>query len=201
VETKCYMAGLLGAALLLGVGCASIEVHTDWDREADFSQFETWSYAPKPQKTTGVAALDDDTLFTNRVREAVSRVLQANGFPQVDAGRDKPDFLVAFFPVVEDKTSVSTVNDYYGYGGGGAAYGYHGGWGYGPGGFGSHTVVDHYQEGTLVVDVVRGSDGDLVWRGSATARLSDKSTPEKETALVNEAVEKIFEHFPPGKKK
>ena len=44
-------------------------------------------------------------------------------------------------------------------------------------------------------------DGREVVRGSATARLRDKSTPEKETALVNEAVAKIFEHFPPGKKK
>jgi hypothetical protein len=181
-------------------GCSSINVQTDWDRGADFSQLRTWSFAPEPQKETGVAAIDVDTLFTNRVRAAVSRVLPANGYTEVDGASEgvTPDFHVTFFPVVEDKTSVSTINDHYGHGYAGPHYGYHGGWGYGPGGFGTQTVVDQYQEGTLVIDIMKSGRGELIWRGSGTARLKGSTSPEKQTALVNKAVEQIFAGFPPG---
>jgi hypothetical protein len=126
------------------------------------------------------------------VRRAVETQLIARGYPKVEA--EVSDFRVAFFIVVEDKTSVTTINNYYGYGG---RYPYGGGWGYGPGGASSQTVVDQYQEGSLILDVVRSDGNVLVWRGSATTRLSKKTNPEKADKTVNEAVSELLAAFPP----
>lgn len=39
---------------------------------------------------------------------------------------------------------------------------------------------------------------DLIWRGSAKAELDSTMTPEKAQKLINEAVQRILENFPPA---
>jgi hypothetical protein len=57
--------------------------------------------------------------------------------------------------------------------------GFGGGWGwrrFGGGGFGeATTTTDTYKVGTLVVDLFDANSKKLVWRGSASDTLSDKS--------------------------
>jgi len=121
----------------VSAGCSTIDVKSDWDPEVDFTKFHTWSYGPDPMKPQGTPMLDDDGLLDQRVRAAIEQVLPGQGLARDDSN---PDVRVAFFLVVEDKVDVTTINNSYGYGPGWSArYGYHGGWGYGPGGFGSQT--------------------------------------------------------------
>ena len=182
----------------VATGCASIQVDSDWDPEFDFTRVSTWNYGPDPMKPQGTPILDDDGLLDKRVRKAIEKVLPGRGLTRDETG---PDLKVSFFLVVEDKVDVTTINNSYGYGPGwGTRYGYHGGWGYGPGGFGSQTVVDQYKQGTLIIDisVEHGEGPKLVWRGSGSARLSDKQrTPQESEARALEAVTKIFENYPP----
>ena len=57
------------------------------------------------------------------------------------------------------------------------------------------TYVEHYTEGTLVVDMFDTKTKKLIWRGSASDVLSGK--PEKDEKKLDKAVSKMFERFPP----
>jgi hypothetical protein len=41
---------------------------------------------------------------------------------------------------------------------------------------------------------------ELVWRGTATATVSDNPTPEQQEAKITAAVQKILSRFPPNRK-
>jgi hypothetical protein len=178
---------------LLSLGCApSMKIAADWDPDVDFAPLGSWAYNETPMKPQGLPSLDDDTLLANRVKSAIEGQMASKGYRQTD--RAQADFLVTFFLVVEDKVKVSTINNHYGYGPG-WGYGYYGGGAYGS----STTTVDQYKQGTLVVDISRGDENSLIWRGSASTRLSKKTTPEKSQARANEAVMGILRRFPPPK--
>ncbi|HWF46702.1 MAG TPA: DUF4136 domain-containing protein, partial [Bryobacteraceae bacterium] len=60
-------------------------------------------------------------------------------------------------------------------------------------------TTENYKVGTLVVDLFDASNKQLIWRGSASDTLSDKS--EKNIKNLDKGVQKMFDHFPPGEKK
>jgi len=81
-----------------------------------------------------------------------------------------------------------------------------GGWGWrrwGGGfddGFGTSTTTEEtYKVGTLVVDLFDTNTKKLIWRGSASDTLSDKS--DKNIKKFSTAVQRMFGHFPPEVKK
>jgi hypothetical protein len=183
--------GSLLAVCVIGLGaCSSMKIQSDWDPEVNLAGAQTWSWADVSQKETGNPVIDNDDIFAGRVRSAVERELAAKGLRKLSMDADSyGDIQLAFFLTVDDKMSVTTMNNHYGYGRG---------YGYGYGGYGgSQTVVDQYQQGTLVLDISQEDGTRLVWRGSASARLSEKTTPEKSQKRINEAVSKILERFPP----
>ena len=55
------------------------------------------------------------------------------------------------------------------------------------------------RSGTLVVDLFDANTKKLVWRGSSSDALSDKS--DKNIKNLDKGVEKMFDHFPPGGRK
>jgi hypothetical protein len=68
------------------------------------------------------------------------------------------------------------------------------------GGFGNATTTtETYKVGTLVVDLFDAQSKELVFRGSSSDTLSDKS--DKNIKNLNKGVEKMFKHFPPEAKK
>jgi len=79
--------------------------------------------------------------------------------------------------------------------------GFGGGWRWrGMGVFGdSTTTVENYKVGTLVVDLFDANNKKLIWRGSASDTLSDKS--DKNIKSLDKGVQKMFRHFPPQAKK
>ena len=94
---------------------------------------------------------------------------------------------------VESTQDQQTLNTFYD--------GFGGGWRWrGFGGFGdSTTTVDTYKVGTLVVDLFDAGTKKLIWRGSASDTLSDKS--DKNIKTLDKAVQKMFDRFPPSPKK
>ena len=172
-------------------GCKTIDVNSDWDPAYDFGRLQTWKWSEESQMPTGNQTFDSDGLLSRRVQVAVAQNLAARGY--VETETSQADFEVAWFFTVEDRTDVTTVNDYHGYGG--ARYGWYGG-GYST----SHTMVDNYKQGTLIIDVKAGEPEQLVWRGSGTARLKEKNDPATAQARANEAVASILAQFPPPTK-
>jgi hypothetical protein len=81
-------------------------------------------------------------------------------------------------------------------------YGYGPGWGWGGGGMGmgsSTTTVRTYEEGTIIVDIYRADDKQLVWRGTVTGTISDD--PKKNEKNIVKGIAKLFEKYPPAPRK
>ena len=61
-----------------------------------------------------------------------------------------------------------------------------------------YMTADGYMPGTLVVDVVDGESGELIWRGWADRALAfAPEDPEELPAFIDDTVRKIMRTFPP----
>jgi hypothetical protein len=170
----------IAIALLFATASFAQQVKTDYDRSADFNQYETYSW----QKVQ-----TQNPLWVDRIKAAVNSALEAKGWTQVESGGDVS--IVA----MEMTQSHQTLNTYYDNFGGG--WGWRGGFG---DGFGDATTTEStYKVGTLVVDLFDSNTKKLIWRGSASDTLSDKS--DKNIKNLNKGVEKLFDRFPPDAKK
>jgi hypothetical protein len=166
----------LGLALLFATASFAQQVKTDYDRGIDFSHYKTYSW----QKVQ-----TPDALWVDRIKEAVDSALAAKGWTQVESGGE-----VAIVAIEMTKNQQSLNTFYNGFGGG---------WRWG-GGFGdATTTVDNYKVGTLVVDLFDANTKKVIWRGSSSDTLSDKS--DKNIKNLDKGVQKMFDHFPPDAKK
>lgn len=165
--------------ILFATASIAQQVKNDYDRSADFNQFKTYSWERVEVQ---------NTLWVDRIKTAVNAALTAKGWTPVESGGDVS--IVA----MEMSQNHRTLNTFYdGFGGG---WGWRGGFG---GGFGdATTTVDNYKVGTLVVDLFVSNTKKLLWRGSASDTISDKS--DKNIKNLDKGVEKMFDHFPPGTK-
>jgi hypothetical protein len=174
----------MGIALLAATSSFAQQVKTDYDRDADFNQYNTYSW----QKVQ-----TQNPLWVDRIKAAVNSALEAKGWMQVESGGD------ISIMAMEMTRSHQTLNTYYDNFGGG--WGWRGGYGGGFGdGFGDSTTTEStYRVGTLVVDLFDSTTKKLIWRGSASDTLSDKS--DKNIKNLDKGVEKMFDRFPPDPKK
>ena len=168
---------LLGALI---TACSSINVSSDFDRQANFASYKTYAFTKEAQE------LPINDLNRKRVIDAVSKELAAKGFTQ----SDQPDVLIELVVATQEKQSATTTSSpgYYG-------SGYRYGWG---GGFSTTTInIENYTEGTLFVDMIDASKKQLVWQGRAVATLDPESKTERREARINDAVKQIFTKYPP----
>jgi uncharacterized protein DUF4136 len=174
---------LIGTVILFATTSSAQQVKTDYDRNANFAQYKTYSWEKVKTK---------DLLDVDRIKSAVNATLGAKGWTQVPSGGDVS--IIA----IEMTQSQQTLNTFYdGYGGGWGWRGFGGG---GLGGFGdATTTTETYQVGTLVVDLFDTKTKQLLWRGSSSDTLSNNSN--KNIQNLNKGVEKMFNKFPPGSSK
>ena len=166
----------VGIALLFATTSFAQHVKTDYDRAIDFSQYKTYSWEKIQTK---------DPLWVDRIKEAVNTTLTAKGLTPVESGGD-----VSIVAIEMTKTQQSLNTFYNGFGGG---------WRWG-GGFGNATTtVDNYKVGTLVVDLFDTKTKTVIWRGSCSDTLSNKS--DTNIKNLDKGVQKMFDHFPPDAKK
>ncbi len=168
-------------------GCHSIQVSQDYDSSKDFSSLKTYEWQAKSQPKTGDIRVDNP-LLDARIRSAINDSLSKKGYQKITQGR--PDFNVAYKYQVRSKIESDNVKVGVGFGRGSRGR-------YGGIGVESGSNISQYDEGMLVIDLNDASKGDLLWRGTGTARVSQHSKPEEITKGVNEAVEKILSQFPP----
>lgn len=176
--------GLFSMAIAILAATVSLaEVKTDYDRIAEFGRYKTYSWGKVHAQ---------NPLWADRIKAAVASSLAAKGWTEMESGGDVS---IMAMEMTEDHR---TLNTYY--------EGFGGGWGWRRwgGGFGDRfgeatTTEATYQVGTLVVDLFDTSTKKLIWRGSASDTLSDKS--DKNLKKLNSDVQKMFDHFPPEMKK
>ena len=171
---------LMAMMLLFAGKLPAQQVKTDYDRNAKFAQYKTYSWEQVKTK---------DALNVDRIKTAVNAVLTAKGWTQVDSGGDVS---IVAIEMTRDQQTLNTFYD-----------GFGGGWGwrrFGAGGFGeATTTTETYKVGTVVVDLFDTKNKQLVWRGAASDTLSNNS--DKNIKNLDKGVEKMFKNFPPGSSK
>src|ERR1700674_101623 len=161
---------------MLGAAFAQ-HVQTDFDHQANFSQYKTYSWQQIQPA---------NSLWDARIKSAVDAQLTAKGWTQVDSGGD-----VAIVAIKTTQTRRSLQTFYDGMGGGWRWRGF--------GGMGEATTTEQdYKEGTLVVDLYDAKTKQLIWRGSSEDTVSNNA--QKNEKNLNKGVEKMFKKFPPQAK-
>jgi len=156
----------------LTMSCSSIyDVSYDYDMQSNFTGLKTYDWLAIPK------GIKIDTLIQDRIKNAVNTELERKGLRMTS---DEPDFLISMHAGKEEKV---TYTDH--------------GYRYGTYWHGPRYSKFKYQEGTLVLDFVDASSKKLIWRGTAKGFVDSNMTPEKRDKLVNEAVQKTLENFPP----
>jgi len=175
----------VGVALFL-LGCSSITITSDYDREANFAAMKTFDWATVQKNAVSADAqtvMFQNSLIEKHMKNAVTKQLATKG---ITPSTDKPNFLVGFYMQTAQKTQVTD----YGYG-----YGYGARWG------GGGVDVHQYTQGTLILDFVDAASNQLVWRAVASGALSDNPDPTKAEQKINDIVEQMLKDYPPAAKK
>ena len=218
------LAWVTAAGMIL-VGCASLGVRTDYDRDVTFGTFRSYAWIDSARVVRDSLS---SPFLDRRVRRAVDRGLRARGFAADSEGH--PDFLVSAFvigPTPEEQRwrywpaapcgSVVSISIGMGY-----PYGYglrhsrwpwrspyfHYPWGYACGyrvGFG-YLWIPVYEEpgnrlaGTLVIDILDAQTRDLIWRGSAEGAVLTYAGESVSQEELDEIAARILHQFPPGRR-
>lgn len=157
------------------VGCSAVyDISYDYDRSANFTVLKTYNWLPVPENAS-MTELD-----IIRIKKAVNAELEAQDLRLTS---HSPDFLIDAYIVTKDKVIARS----WGYGN----YPYLIYRGYGEGYF------YQYEEGMFILDFVNPKSKNLIWRGAAKSDLDYAVTPEKRDKLINEAIHKILQNFPP----
>jgi len=168
---------LIAMMFVLAVNASAQQAKTDYDRNVNFGQYKTYSWANVKTQ---------DPLLVERIKSAVNSALAAKGWSEVEAGGDVS---VVAIEMTRDQQTLNTFYD-----------GFGGGWGwrrFGGDGFGeATTTTETYKVGTLVVDLFDTKTKQLIWRGTASDTLSNNS--DKNIKNLDKGVDKMFKHFPPG---
>jgi hypothetical protein len=173
---------LLGAALFL-LGCSSVSITTDYDREANFAKMKSYDWVTTQKNVVtpdAQAAMFQTSIVEKQMKSAVAAQLEKKGVIQ---NATTPDFLVAFHMGTQQKVNVTD----YGYG-----YGYGGRWG------GGGVDVHQYTQGTLILDFINAADKQLIWRGVASGALADRPDPSTVEEKIRGIVEQMLAEYPPA---
>jgi hypothetical protein len=179
------ITAILLVALMLG--CSSVSIKTDYDREYDFSTFKTYRWA-SGKEINPQDELAKYPLVLKRIQTAVDNELAAKGLKKVEEGEDF-DVVVLVHAGSKERMQVTQTGGYGGYGG------WYDPW-WGP--YGGSTHVSYYEEATLVVDMVSWEKKELAWRGMATGTVKENQNAEQQQKRLDGIVAKIFANYPPG---
>lgn len=164
---------------IIGVSCSpSLVVNTDYDRDAEFGQYQTFYWSDEFQQTNGNEENNEplfyNTLVKKRLKQAIQRELEGKGYT---LSATNPDLLVNAQVVVEERSS-------------GPNYPYYSGfyyWGLNAAPSGSE------KEGDVVIDLIDQNQHQLVWQGYASGVL-DMNTKDRQQE-INDAVSLILAEY------
>lgn len=163
--------------LFVFASCSTVRVATDFDKEANFAQYNSFAFF-KP----GIDKAEISDLDKKRILRAIEENLIIKGM----AKSETPDLLVSIF--TKERERVDVYNNSFGYGWGWNPwyYGYYGG-----------NNVSRSTEGTLYIDLIDAKTNNLVWQGMGSADLVTYDMERKEER-IREIVMKILAEYPPG---
>jgi len=182
MKTTIKFTGILAATLLLAHLSFS-QVTADYDKNADFSKYQTYSIAGWQQ--------DSDKILTDfdkkRIIDALNAEFSKRGMELVEKNGDA---IITLFIVVDNKTSTTAYTSY----NGGMGYGARWGWGMGMGTSTTNYSEDDYKEGTFVVDMYDEGSKKLVWQGVIQTVVVEN--PQKREKTIPKKMKKLMKKYP-----
>jgi len=168
---------LLLITLILS-SCSSIKVFSDYDRNIDFSNYETFAYF-KPE----IDKVDISDLDKRRILMALDSEMNLKGLSKSET----PDLLIGFTTKAKEQIYVNTGNN----------FGWGWGWGFNPWfwGNGGYNSVSTRTEGTLYVNIIDAATKQLIWQGKGRGGINEfmKNRDERISLFIHE----IIENYPP----
>lgn len=166
--------------LLVFTSCSSVRVASDFDKEANFNQYQSFAFY-KP----GIDKAKISDLDKRRILRAIERNLTSKGMVK----SENPDLIISIF--TKEKERIDVYNNSFGYG-----------WYWNPYWYGSYhgSSVSRTAEGTLFIDLIDAKSNNLVWQGMGTADLRTSNMEAKEKR-INEIVTQILAQYPPDRSK
>lgn len=158
-------------ALILLVSAAALaaDFRTDYDHRANFSAIHTYCWGK---------VSTSNPFYADRIKRAVDRALQANGWRLVPSGGDATVFAT---DRVKNEQELETM------------YEGLGGWRGGGMGDATTSTIDQ-RVGLLVIDIFQSGSKKLMWRGSVNADLSSNSS--KNSKKLDQNIGKLFSRSP-----
>ncbi len=147
------------------------KTHVDFNRNASFAGFHTYTWQTSPNPAKGD--------WNQRIIDAIDKQLQAKGLTKVDSD---PDLWVVYSNSIKDEHNTVGIGYLPGPFPGDAG---------GPAGYATYVN----KVGTLVVDLADTKTKQLVWRGEAKDTIADKTN--KNIKTLDKAVAKLFRDYPP----
>ncbi|HEY9115747.1 MAG TPA: DUF4136 domain-containing protein [Bacteroidales bacterium] len=171
-----------------------IKVTYDYDKDANFGEFKTFSVA-LPSAADMAAAQAKYPTIVNQINEknlqnAIISQMESRGYTQSET----PDLMVTYNIKIQTQTEyqANTMGMGPGLYGGGFYGGYAGYAGFG--GMSTTTVTpENYETGSIVIDVVSTKTNTLVWYGAGSGIIGSNST--KNAEQLPGKVAQIFEKY------
>jgi hypothetical protein len=168
-------------ALALILACAGPSVRYDYDAKGRFPAYHSYAWQGG---LTGTGEFDN-AIVSRRVEQAVEIELGAKGFTR-EAGPASPDFLLTFRTLPEPVQSQRIRLGL--------------GIGLGPLGLGVNAPVGaphRLAMAGILLEIHDFRSGESIWKATAGGALRSSDGPEEADSEVQQAVHRMFEHFPP----
>ena len=167
-------------AALAIAGCATMNVSSHIERNANFAEYVTYDWGPPDNLPVGDPRLDNNPFFNDYLQGAIEKKMAAKGFERAVSG--PPDLLIHYHASVTQRLDVYESDHRYGY-----CYG------------NCQPQVVDFEQGTLVIDVVDAKTSKVVWRGWAQDAMNGIiDNQERLEKQVNEEVTKMMLLLPRG---
>jgi hypothetical protein len=181
---------LTGLVICMAAGCSSMKIDFIHDADANFKKPRTYEWMPRKTPHT-VDSRVNEAFLGQAVTRATEYYLATKGYSKALQGAS---YRLGYHLAIKEHMDIQHVNGYYGYR---VARGP--GWrrrGVYP--VDMLNYDDTYEVGTLILDVVDAASNQLIWRGTATARLNLERTYSQKGERIRAAIKKILEGFPPA---
>lgn len=172
--------------LSLFASCVSVRVATDYDRDTNFTAYNTYAFYK-----TGIDQAQISDLDKKRILRAIETEMSNRGFTK----SNDPDLLVSIF--TKEREQVDVYNNNFGWGWGWGWGGFYNPWFWGPGwagGWGPN--VSTRTEGSLFIDLIDNRNKSLVWQGRGIGTLNNTDNVEKKEERIKEFVAEIMSAYP-----
>jgi hypothetical protein len=162
------LATLIGTAgLLVSTAARAQDISYDYDKTANFAAHQTYAWVNGHPL--------GDEINDQRIMAAVERQLEAKGVRKAEAIAGA-DLLVTYHAVVSQDVRVEASR-------------------LGP--RWASARAERVAVGALLVELTDARTHAVIWRGVASRDLNPKASPEQREKNINQAVEKLFKHYPP----